>query len=74
MECLNLAGIGLGDDSAHHVIAVPLLLDRGGCFAIVELVRPWNRNCFSAAEFEITVAIMSWVSACVQKMKRNKVT
>ncbi|XP_052792233.1 cAMP and cAMP-inhibited cGMP 3',5'-cyclic phosphodiesterase 10A-like [Mya arenaria] len=65
-------GVRLGEERVHHVIGVPILLDTGRCYAVVEFSRGWDHDPFSKVEFEVTNAILSWVSACVQKMKRNK--
>ena len=66
-------GVCLGDDKVHHVMCIPVLLECGSVYAIVEFLRGWEMDSFSPADFELTTAIMSWITACVQKMKLNKV-
>ncbi|KAL4229999.1 hypothetical protein ACF0H5_010387 [Mactra antiquata] len=65
-------GVALGDEDAHHVIAIPIVLDNGRCYAVLEFIRGWNKDKFSSLDFEVAIAIASWVNACVQKMKYNK--
>jgi len=66
-------GIGLGDEAAQQVMAIPIVLETGRCYAVVEFVRVCESEVFSELEFEVTNAIFTWVTACVQKMKRNRV-
>ena len=65
-------GTGLGDDFVHHVMCVPILLESGSPYAVVEFTRGWERDPFTNNDFELTNAILSWITACVQKMKLNK--
>lgn len=55
------------------MMGIPVVLTTGKCYAVLEFVRYWDNDPFSEMEFELTNAIMSWVTACVQKMKLNKV-
>ena len=66
-------GTGLGDHIVHHVMCIPILLESGSAFAIVEFTRGWERDPFTKNDFELTNAILSWITACVQKIKLNKV-
>ena len=66
-------GTGLGDNFVHHVMCVPILLQSGSPYTVVEFTRGWERDPFTKNDFELTNAILSWITACVQKMKLNKV-
>ena len=66
-------GTGVGDDVVHHVMCVPILLESGNPYAVVEFTRGWERDPFTKNDFELTNAILSWITACMQKMKLNKV-
>ena len=66
-------GTGVADYVVHHVMCCPILLESGGTYAVLEFTRGWERDPFTKNDFELTNAILSWITACVQKMKLNKV-
>ncbi|XP_053400578.1 cAMP and cAMP-inhibited cGMP 3',5'-cyclic phosphodiesterase 10A-like [Mercenaria mercenaria] len=65
-------GIALGDESAHYVMAIPIVLEDGRCFAVAEFSRGWTEARFEDTAFELTNAIFCWINACVQKININK--
>lgn len=66
-------GTGVVDHIVHHVMCIPIFLESGVPYAVVEFTRGWERDPFTKNDFELTNAILSWITACVQKMKLNKV-
>ena len=66
-------GVGVDIFKRCHAISIPLFLECGTPYVIVEFIRHQGLSPFSTFQFELVNAVMTWVMACLQKMKLNKV-
>lgn len=66
---------GTGNDKYRecHALCVPIILESGSTFCAVEFVRLNLLKPFDQFDHELTTSIFSWIMACVQKMKMNRV-
>lgn len=67
-------GIGIEEHNKCHVISVPLLLDCGSPYVVIQFLRRKEAQPFSVFQFELVNAVMTWIMACLQKMKLSKVS
>jgi hypothetical protein len=66
-------GVGVDIFKRCHIMSIPLFLECGTPYVVVEFIRSQGSSPFSTFHFELVNAIMTWVMACLQKMKLNKV-
>ncbi|KAL4230000.1 cAMP and cAMP-inhibited cGMP 3' [Mactra antiquata] len=65
-------GIGFGKSNKYHVMSVPIQLSSGSIFAVIEFYNSTNCSPFGQQHFDMLCCVMSWVGACIQKIKMNK--
>lgn len=66
---------GTGEEKAQecHAICVPVLLESGDVYCVVEFVRHGLQLPFDEQDFELANCIFTWIMSCVQKSKMNRV-
>lgn len=67
-------GIGIEEHNKCHVMSIPLLLDCGSPYVVIQFLRRKEAQPFNLFQFELVNAVMTWIMACLQKMKLNKVS
>jgi len=66
-------GVGDGSYKECHALCVPIFLESGHAYCVVEFVRLNLAKHFDQFSYNLTTGILSWIMACLQKMKKNRV-
>jgi len=66
---------GFGDDYKEcHALCSPILTSSGEVFCVIAFVRTNLDRPFDEYDIEMATGVLSWIMACVQKIKLNKVS
>ena len=66
-------GVGDGSYKECHALCVPIFLESGHAYCVVEFVRLNLAKHFDQFSYNLSTGILSWIMACLQKMKKNRV-